>query len=250
MSTVTCDGCGATLNVVRRTRTVKCEYCSREVLVDPSLPVAASWVPPPAPPPVAAAHEFPAAAQSSSGLKIVLLAVAVVVFLLLLVAFSGDEEPEAPAMQGGRKELVPSAAAPAPTAPEAAAGTADAADAATAAAAAAADAADPAQDPFTFLADAGSGSLAQGESQEMTFDFPGQLDFSIRGSCDDDCTDLDLYLVSNGTVISKDEDEDDYPVVTGATRDGPGRAQIRVTMARCDVSPCAYEVKVHSRPLQ
>jgi DNA-directed RNA polymerase subunit RPC12/RpoP len=249
MSTVTCDGCGATLNVVRRTRTVKCEYCSREVLVDPSLPAAAAWVPPPAPPPVAAAQEFPVAAQSSSGLKIVLVAVAVVGFLLLLVAFSGDDEPEAPAMQGGRKELVPSAAAPA-AAPEAVADAADAAAAAADAAAAAAAAAEPAQDPFTFLADAGSGSLAQGESQEMTFDFPGQLDFSIRGSCDDDCTDLDLYLVSNGTVISKDEDEDDYPVVTGATRDGPGRAQIRVTMARCTANPCAYEVKVHSRPLQ
>lgn len=63
---------------------------------------------------------------------------------------------------------------------------------------------------------------------------------SIYGSCDDDCTDLDMYLYdSDGNVVSQDIEPDAYPIVTAPYS---GEFYIEVTMPVCNAEACFVEV--------
>jgi len=87
-----------------------------------------------------------------------------------------------------------------------------------------------AQDRTAWLATGGttstSGVFAAGES--------------IYGSCDSDCTDLDMYLYdASGNLVDQDTNTDAYPIVTAPYN---GEFSIQVTMPACYAEACAVEV--------
>ncbi|WP_282008869.1 hypothetical protein [Brevundimonas aveniformis] len=62
--------------------------------------------------------------------------------------------------------------------------------------------------------------------------------YVILGACDQDCTDVDLFLEDgSGTQIGEDTATDDYPIITVTPgRDGPFTA--RIALVNCSVEPC------------
>ncbi len=62
--------------------------------------------------------------------------------------------------------------------------------------------------------------------------------YVILGACDQDCTDVDLFLEDgSGTQIGQDTATDDYPIITVTPgRDGPFTA--RIALVNCSVEPC------------
>lgn len=63
---------------------------------------------------------------------------------------------------------------------------------------------------------------------------------SIYGTCDSDCTDLDLYLYdSYGNLVSQDVEPDAYPIVTAPYT---GEFSLQVTMPACYAEACFVEV--------
>lgn len=71
--------------------------------------------------------------------------------------------------------------------------------------------------------------------------------YSLHGTCDRDCTDLDLELTSpTGSVVSRDFLSDAIPVVSAMPGES-GRYRVRVVMATCSVGPCQYAVGIFGR---
>ena len=62
--------------------------------------------------------------------------------------------------------------------------------------------------------------------------------YVILGACDQDCTDVDLFLEDgSGAQIGEDTATDDYPIITVTPgRDGPFTA--RIALVNCSVEPC------------
>ena len=89
-----------------------------------------------------------------------------------------------------------------------------------------------------------SGWLNNGASRNHTMSLRRGVGYTFTGGCDGDCTDLDLRLYdNNGNLIDSDVLPDDYPIVSVTPR-WNGNFRLRVTMARCTVNPCQYEVTV------
>lgn len=75
---------------------------------------------------------------------------------------------------------------------------------------------------------------------------PG-TDYVFRGTCDGDCTDLDLRLEDdNGFLIDSDYAPDDVPEVSVRPRRA-GWFHVRVIMASCTIEPCGYAVGTFGR---
>lgn len=70
--------------------------------------------------------------------------------------------------------------------------------------------------------------------------------YEFRGTCDVDCSDLDLELKRNGRVIDSDYAVDDVPEV-GVRPTHSGWYQVRVIMASCSLEPCRYAVGTFGR---
>jgi hypothetical protein len=72
--------------------------------------------------------------------------------------------------------------------------------------------------------------------------------YGIVGVCDNDCSDVDLFLLDNsGRVIARDIDYDDTPAIFYR----PSRAAtftVRISMVRCSVNPCRFGIALYSRP--
>ena len=61
--------------------------------------------------------------------------------------------------------------------------------------------------------------------------------------CDADCANLDIYVTdAKGVEITKDVEEDDFPVVY--IKRG-GTLKVRVVMTGCKDSPCEYGIKAY-----
>ena len=62
--------------------------------------------------------------------------------------------------------------------------------------------------------------------------------YVILGACDQDCTDVDLFLEDgSGAQLGEDTATDDYPIITVTPgRDGPFTA--RIALVNCSVEPC------------
>lgn len=87
-----------------------------------------------------------------------------------------------------------------------------------------------AQDRTDWLSSGGvtntSGVFAEGEG--------------IYGTCDSDCTDIDMYLYDGyGNLLEQDIEPDAYPVVIAPY---DGEFFIQVTMPSCNAEACAVEV--------
>ena len=72
-------------------------------------------------------------------------------------------------------------------------------------------------------------------------------EYRIVAFCDNDCTDIDLYLEDeNGNEIDSDVSTNDVPIIE-CRPSWTGQFQIRVRMYECEVEPCYFGVGVFGR---
>lgn len=66
----------------------------------------------------------------------------------------------------------------------------------------------------------------------------GGQTYRILGACDQDCTDVDIFVEDeNGIEVGRDVALDDHPVVTITPRhDGP--FTVRIGLVNCEIEPC------------
>lgn len=88
------------------------------------------------------------------------------------------------------------------------------------------------------------GTLGQGKEQLIQVTFSGAGSYQLIGVCDTDCKNLDIQLLdANGKEVTKDVEDDDFPIV-GVEASGTYTA--RVTMVACAGS-CAFGVKAFAK---
>lgn len=82
-------------------------------------------------------------------------------------------------------------------------------------------------------------------THEMTVG--GGTDYVLFGACDNDCTDLDLYIYdSDGDLVRRDVETDDRPVLIFSSRKS-GKFRIKVVMATCSSEPCRYGLQLNAK---
>lgn len=92
-----------------------------------------------------------------------------------------------------------------------------------------------------------SGALEEGRSETHDIRLRGGRAYAILGTCDNDCGDLDLYLVDDdGNEIDSDTSTDDFPIVRYSPRRS-GDFRVRIRMYECDSEPCYFAVGIYSR---
>ena len=90
-------------------------------------------------------------------------------------------------------------------------------------------------------------SLAEGESETFTIDVRNGFDYRMLALCDEDCSDIDVFLEdAGGEVLDSDVSLNDAPVVSYASR-GAGQVRLRVRMYSCSTEPCFFGVAVFGR---
>jgi hypothetical protein len=88
-----------------------------------------------------------------------------------------------------------------------------------------------------------TGTLEAGEDEEFELELEGGKTYIIVGVCDNDCTDLDLALTTEGgDDVDSDYELDDYPMVMVEVAAG-AVYRLKVEMATCD-GDCHYGVGV------
>ena len=88
------------------------------------------------------------------------------------------------------------------------------------------------------------GTLTQGKEQLIQVAFSGGGSYQLIGVCDTDCKNMDIQLLdANGKEVTKDVEDDDFPIV-GVEASGTYTA--RVTMVACQGS-CAFGVKAFAK---
>lgn len=90
------------------------------------------------------------------------------------------------------------------------------------------------------------GSLRQGETTDLTIKLAAGQQIVLAGFCDEDCSDLDLRVIQNGTTLGEDILDDDAPMVALQNFAG-GTVTVRVEMPGCSVAPCAFRVMVFGK---
>lgn len=92
------------------------------------------------------------------------------------------------------------------------------------------------------------GSLRDSGSETSVVTLRSGVEYVFVGVCDEDCSDLDIILYRSGSsdAVARDLLRDDAPIVRH-TPDASGDYRVYVSMADCDVSPCAYAVRIYER---
>lgn len=91
-----------------------------------------------------------------------------------------------------------------------------------------------------------NGSLPQGRATDITVNIAAGSQVLIAGFCDEDCSDLDMRVSQNGTMLGEDILDDDAPMVTLSNWAG-GTVTVRIEMPGCSVAPCAFRVLVFGK---
>ena len=88
-------------------------------------------------------------------------------------------------------------------------------------------------------------SINQGYQQYIEVTLSAHTSYSFVGVCDQDCSDLDLYLKDDaGNLVDQDTDPDDTPTVS-VTPKYTGVFRLYVSMARCSSGPCRWGVGIY-----
>jgi hypothetical protein len=90
------------------------------------------------------------------------------------------------------------------------------------------------------------GTLNTGESATFSITLPAGAESALTGVCDDDCTDLDLSLSTNGYDIDAARGGGNAPVVR-VTPAATTTYTATVHMTSCRMNPCWYAVGVFRR---
>jgi hypothetical protein len=97
------------------------------------------------------------------------------------------------------------------------------------------------QEPYRY------GGLADGGEERISVELKGGNTYMFLGTCDEDCDDLDLFLISaSGETIDSDVQTDDVPMVT-TTVARDGTYFLRVKMHSCSIEPCAYGIGIFAK---
>jgi len=100
---------------------------------------------------------------------------------------------------------------------------------------------------YSHVVDSARGWLRDGRSDSFSIWLSAGTQYALVANCDDDCTDVDIALYGpDGRALASDDQLDDAPVVL-VTPGRSGTHRVKVTMADCEVQPCAYTVGVFSR---
>jgi hypothetical protein len=92
-----------------------------------------------------------------------------------------------------------------------------------------------------------SGSLEEGRSETHDIRIRGGQAYAILGACDNDCRDLDIFLLDDhGDEIDSDTETDDFPIVRYSPRRN-GDFRVRIRMYECNDEPCYFAVGIYSR---
>ena len=89
----------------------------------------------------------------------------------------------------------------------------------------------------------GRGTLNTGETATFSIILPAGAESALSGVCDDDCTDLELSLSTNGYDIDAARGGGNAPIVR-VTPAAPTTYTVTVRMASCRVNPCWFAVAV------
>ncbi len=90
------------------------------------------------------------------------------------------------------------------------------------------------------------GRLNDEEESSHEFWLQANREYVFAGTCDSDCTDLDLKVFRRGQLIVEDTDSDAVPRVS-FTPAVSGTYVVRAVMYSCTVNPCSYEVDQYRR---
>lgn len=82
------------------------------------------------------------------------------------------------------------------------------------------------------------------ESEALVIQLQSEATYEIVGACDEDCSDLHLWLsTASGDDVAVDRSSENLPVLRFRPRES-GAYRVRVTMATCRVNPCWFGVAI------
>lgn len=88
-------------------------------------------------------------------------------------------------------------------------------------------------------------SIRQGDQQYVDVILTAHTSYGFVGVCDQDCSDLDLYLRDDsGYLVDSDTSPDDTPTVV-VTPARTGTFRLYIKMVRCSNGPCRWGVGVY-----
>ncbi len=90
-------------------------------------------------------------------------------------------------------------------------------------------------------------NVADDISDDWTFHFSSSKSYLIIGACDNDCSDVDLYITkpNSSTNIAKDTERNDNPVLSFKPTYS-GRYMVRLKMFNCRESFCYQGFSIYS----
>lgn len=92
-----------------------------------------------------------------------------------------------------------------------------------------------------------TGSLREGEGNEVTLTLNAGKTYALIGVCDNDCVDLDLHLYdASDNEVGSDTQTHDAPIVRVTPRE-TGTYRLKIVMTACKTSPCYFGVGVYGR---
>ncbi|MBA2671579.1 MAG: hypothetical protein H0U67_14510 [Gemmatimonadetes bacterium] len=91
------------------------------------------------------------------------------------------------------------------------------------------------------------GGLDSGGEERLGVELKAGNTYMIMGTCDQDCDDLDLFLISaSGETVDSDVETDDVPMVT-TTVARDATYFLRVKMHSCSIAPCGYGIGIFAK---
>lgn len=91
------------------------------------------------------------------------------------------------------------------------------------------------------------GRLDDDANESLNIPLDGGTQYILVGTCDQDCTDVDLTIYDpNGKEVDSDLETDDKPVLT-LTAGSTGSYRVKVSMVACTANPCRYGVGVWAK---
>ena len=86
------------------------------------------------------------------------------------------------------------------------------------------------------------------DNREQEHELVGNIgrEYVVIGRCDNDCSDLDLWLYDGAGEVDSDVASDDVPLVSAVIRRS-GTMRVKVGMITCSANPCRYGLGVFEK---
>jgi hypothetical protein len=98
---------------------------------------------------------------------------------------------------------------------------------------------------FERFGDPLTGGAAAGESDEHSVRLEGGSTYRIVAACDQDCTDVDLFVLdAAGNTVASDIEEDNDPIVS-VQPSSSATYTVRVAIVNCSAAPCLHTAALY-----